>query len=209
MPMLYLPPISYMALICAAGEVQIEASENYIKSTYRNRCEIPGANGIIALSIPLKGGRDHHQLYSEAEIAYTDHWQHRHLMSILSCYGSSPFYEHYIGYFEPFYIRQYDNLYELNNELLMLLIRLMKLDVKINYTDIYEQSPDSKTDLRHAFKPDKQVSDLTVKQKEWRLREAPYIQVFGANNMQLSSLDLLFNTGPESKAILSQMVEIS
>src|ERR1035437_5506877 len=95
-PMLYLPPVYYMALLYAADDVCIEAHENYIKSTYRNRCEIMGANGVIDLSIPLLGGRDHHQPYQGAQIAYTADWQHRHRMSILSCYGSAPFFAHYM-----------------------------------------------------------------------------------------------------------------
>jgi hypothetical protein len=212
LPMLYLPPVSYMALLCAAGDVQIEAHENYIKSSYRNRCEIAGANGIITLSIPLEGGRDHHRLYTESQISYADAWQHRHFMSILSSYGSAPFYEHYEGYFRPFYERKYDSLYEFNKELLTLIVRLMKLDLRIGYTAIFEKESGDRADLRNAFKPNRQISELTIGQKKWHLQEVPYIKVFGEVNAlstHLSCLDLLFNTGPESKSILRQMVSIS
>ncbi|MCW3127175.1 MAG: WbqC-like family protein [Bacteroidetes bacterium] len=213
MPMLYLPPVSYMALLCAAGEIQIESHENYIKSTYRNRCEILGANGIITLSIPIAGGRDHHQLYSESRISYTDTWQHQHLMSILSAYGSAPFYEHYQGYFRPLFSgRRYEHLYEFNKDLLLLMIKLMKLDVSVTYTDTYEKQPAEKTDLRHIFKANQKMTDLMISQKKWHLSEVPYIKVFGNVDVlstNLSCLDLLFNTGPEAKDILRQMVSIS
>lgn len=201
-----------MALLCAAGDVQIEAHENYIKSSYRNRCEIAGSNGIITLSIPLEGGRDHHRLYRESQISYTDPWQHRHRMSIISSYGSAPFYEHYEVYFRPFYERKYDNLYEFNKELLSLLVKLMKLDVRIGYTDVFEKVSADKADLRNAFKPNRLISELTFLQKKWHLQEVPYIKVFGevdALSTNLSCLDLLFNTGPESKSILRQMVTVS
>ena len=208
LPMLYLPPVSYMALIHAAGEVHIEVCERYIKSTYRNRCEILGANGVISLSIPLQGGRDHHQLYRDTKISNTDHWQHRHMMSILSGYGSAPFYEHYAEYFTPFYQKQYESLFEFNKELL----KLMKLDVKIDYTETFEKILGADTDLRHFFRPNKVLSEFTLGEKKWHLCEVPYIQVFGTIDVvsaQVSCLDLLFNTGPEAKTILNQMVKMS
>ena len=212
LPMLYLPPVSYMALLSVAGEVRIEAQEHYIKSTYRNRCEILGANGLISLSIPLQGGRDHHQLYRDTRISYTDHWQHKHLMSIMSGYGSAPFFEHYAEYFEPFYTEHYETLFEFNKELFMLIIKLMKLNVKISYTDTFEKVSDGETDLRQLFRPSKAITELAVGEKKWHLCEVPYIQVFGAIDVvsaQVSCLDLLFNTGPEAKTILKQMVKIS
>ena len=208
MPMLYLPPLSYMALLCASDEVCIETQENYMKSTYRNRCEIMGSNGPIDLSIPIIGGRDHHQLYGEVQIAYDSDWQHRHRMSILSCYGSAPFFEHYIPYLEPFYDKQHKYLFEYNKELLNLMIRLMKLDVTISYTDIYERKIDGTVDLRKAFKPGKELTEMNVGHKKWEIQEVNYMRVFENANIStsLSCLDLLFNEGPQSKNILKQMV---
>ena len=208
MPMLYLPPVSYMAILHAAGEIYIEAQENYIKSTYRNRCEILGSNGIIDLSIPLIGGRDHHQLYRESEISYINDWQHRHYMSILSCYGSAPFFEHYMSYLGPFFEKQHKYLFQFNKELLELMIKLMKLDMTISYTDVYENAPDDMTDLRKAFKPGKSIEEIIVEQKKWQVRQVLYMQVFDGigNSLSVSCLDLLFNEGPQSKNILKQMV---
>ena len=208
MPLLYLPPLSYMALLHAAGDVCIEAQENYIKSTYRNRCEILGSNGLIDLSIPLCGGRDHHHAYRDSQIDYTSDWQHRHRMSIISCYGSAPFFEHYMPYFEKFYDRQYANLFDYNKELLQLLLRSMKLNVNITFSEIYEKEPIGKTDLRKAFKPGKAFSEIQVGQDTWLLKEVLYMRVFDTDVslLSLSALDLLFNEGPHSKNILQQMV---
>lgn len=208
MPMLYLPPLSYMALLHASVDVCIEAQENYIKSSYRNRCEILGSNGLIDLSIPLRGGRDHHQAYRDSQIDYTNDWQHRHRMSIISCYGSAPFFEHYMPYFEKFYDRQYSHLFDYNKELLQLLIRSMKLNVNITFTDTYEKEPIGKTDLRKTFKPGKSFNEILVGKDLWQLKEVSYMRVFDTNvsSLSLSAIDLLFNEGPHSKNILQQMV---
>ena len=208
MPMLYLPPLSYMALVCSARDVCIEADENYIKSTYRNRCEIMGSNGPIDLSIPIIGGRDHHQLYREVQIAYDSDWQHRHRMSVLSCYGSAPFFEHYMPYLESFYNKQHKYLFEYNKELLDLLIRLMKLDATISYTEVYEKEINDGSDLRRAFKPGKEITEINIGQEKWQIQEVNYMRVFENANIysSISCLDLLFNEGPQSKKILKQMV---
>ena len=207
LPMLYLPPVSYMALLHRVGDVQIEAQENYIKSTYRNRCGIMGSNGSIDLSIPLVGGRDHHQLYRDSQIAYDNDWQHRHRMSIISCYGSTPFFEHYMSYLEPFYSKKYSHLFDYNKELLLLLIRLMKIDVAISYTDVYDKAPANATDLRRYFKPGRIPDDYIINGFRLGLTMVDYMHVFeGERTPDLSCLDLLFNEGPQSRSILQQMV---
>lgn len=209
LPLLYLPPVSYMALLVAAGEVQLEAHESYVKSTWRNRCEIAGANGIIPLSIPLLGGRDHHRLYRDTQIAYTDSWQHRHWATIYSAYGSAPYYEHYRDKIEPLYQQRYDSLWQWNDAWLTLLLRLMRLDVSITYTETYDRSPAGKADLRAAWKPGKLPAQIEVGEDRWLLQEVPYIKVFGDTDTLstgLSSLDLLMNEGPSAITILRRMV---
>ncbi len=198
-----------MALLTAAGEVQIEAHESYVKSTWRNRCEVAGANGIITLSIPLTGGRDHHRLYRDTQIAYTENWQHRHWTTIYSAYGSAPYYEHYRDKIESLFHRKFDSLWEWNEVWLTLLIRLMKLDISITYTDSYDRSPAGKTDLRACWKPGKLPQEVTAGAEIWQIQDVPYIKVFGpvdTVSTGLSSLDLLMNEGPQSRDILKRMV---
>lgn len=198
-----------MALLAAAGEVQLEVHESYVKSTWRNRCEIAGANGIIPLSIPLQGGRDHHRLYRDTQIAYTENWQHRHWTTIYSAYGSAPYYEHYRDKVEPLFRQRYDSLWEWNEAWLALLIRLMKLDINITYTDSYDRIPAGKTDLRQMWKPGKLPQAIKVGEERWHIQDIPYIKVFGEVDTMatgLSSLDLLMNEGPASVDILKRMV---
>lgn len=209
LPLLYLPPLPYLALLATAGEAQLEAHESYLKSTWRNRCEIAGANGIIPLSIPLLGGRDHHRLYRDTQISYIENWQHRHWATIYSAYGSAPYYEHYMDKIELLFHQRYDSLWQWNEAWLTLLIRLMKLDVSVTYTDSYDRHPAGKADLRHIWRPGKLPSDITVGEEKWHIRNVSYIKVFGPADVLatgLSSLDLLMNAGPESAAILRRMV---
>ena len=47
----YLGNIQYYAAIKNADEVIIEVCDHYEKQSYRNRCEIYGANGLLKLII--------------------------------------------------------------------------------------------------------------------------------------------------------------
>jgi hypothetical protein len=49
----YFPPISYLKAILNSENVTIEQHENFVKKTYRNRCRIYSANGVINLTVPV------------------------------------------------------------------------------------------------------------------------------------------------------------
>ncbi len=122
----YLPPISWFSAMLQQRPVIIEREENFVKSTYRNRCEIAGANGKQILSIPIEGGRDHHQLYKNVRISYTSDWQRIHWNAIKSAYGSAPFFEHYAEKLQPFYEKQYELLFDYNYQLLRTVLAMVK-----------------------------------------------------------------------------------
>lgn len=49
----YFPPIAYFSCLKKAEVTYIEQYENFGKQSYRNRCEIMTANGVIALTVPV------------------------------------------------------------------------------------------------------------------------------------------------------------
>lgn len=187
----YLPNISWLQNFAKHQSVFIEAEENFIKSTLRNRCEIAGANGKQLLTIPIVGGRDHHQLYKHVRIAYVENWQKKHWQSILSAYGSAPFFEFYAHQFEPMYVPQFEFLFEFNMAMFKTTLSALKLSKPFNLTDVYENPAVDKNDFRIS----KQVSDIK------------YYQVFEQRNgfiPNLCALDLIFNEGNRSKEIICQ-----
>ena len=50
----YFPPIQYFSKIKEHEQFCIEQYENYGKQSYRNRCRIQFANGIMPLVVPVK-----------------------------------------------------------------------------------------------------------------------------------------------------------
>lgn len=194
LPLVYLPNIYWFKKFLLCKAALIEREENFVKGTFRNRCEIAGANGRQLLSIPLKGGRDHRQLYKEVQIDYSVQWQKSHWQSIKSAYGSTPFYEHYEHKFYPLYQKKTELLVDFNSDLLKLVLQILKTEKQIEFTTIFQKEVIGVTDLRSA-KP-KQVIGFTAPH---------YFQPFETKNgflPNLSIIDVIFNLGPAAKTCL-------
>ena len=80
--------------------IVIEKHENFVKQTYRNRCDIVTANGKLSLSIPLIKQADK-ELISDKKISYAEDWRKQHWRTIVSAYKNSPYFEFFEDEFKP------------------------------------------------------------------------------------------------------------
>ena len=191
----YLPPIEYLAYISDAMEIFIEKEENYHKQTYRNRCYILSINGPQCLSVPVYSGSLHKTIVKDIRIDYSKRWQQVHLRAIRSSYGSSPFFQYYFEDFESIIKGNYEFLLDLNMNLLELVLKILRLKKKILYTENFIPELNDIMDHRYSITP-KMYSGYISKE---------YLQVFREDTgyvPELSIIDLIFNTGPDSEKYL-------
>lgn len=181
------------------GEVNVLLDETFPKQSFRNSCEILGANGVLRLTIPVEGRSKNRK--TKAILITEENWQRQHIHSIKSAYARSPYYEYYadevLGFYNDYETEQNLSHFCLKN--IELCLTLLQKPIKLNSNCEFEKG--DQTDLRNRFKSGKKHLDFTE-----------YYQTFSdrfAFEPNLSILDLLFNLGPESlNYILTQKINL-
>ena len=193
LPMFYMPPVEYiMQLNKHKPDVWVEQHEHFPKQTFRNRANICSPDGALTLVVPVVKGSKAHTPVKDVKISYDFRWQRLHWMSLQSCYRRSAYFEYYEDDFVPFYENQTTYLFDYNQKLLELILKLLKIKTTLNYTETYDAVyPASVADLRYTINSKKQPAP----------DQKPYFQVFEERNgflKNMSIIDLLFNQGPQS-----------
>jgi hypothetical protein len=205
----YLPSVEYLLAFLKANDVCIERHENFIKQTYRNRCVIPTANGLLNLSIPVTKNKLHNCPINQVQIDYQQSWQRTHWRAIETAYNTSPFFLYYRDYFEVFYTQQNTgSLFEYDLQLFNLILQLFGIRKQYVLTSKYVAVYGNEIiDLRQTIHPKKKKEDSGGKNS---FVSAPYRQVFSDRLgfiPNTSCIDLLFNEGKFAKDYLLQEIE--
>lgn len=193
----YLAPVEYYSALAKADTVFLEHCEFYEKQSYRNRCNIAGANGQLALTIPVEKSKGARMLTRDVRISEHSDWQLQHWRSIESAYNSTPFFEYYKDDLLPFYEQDWTFLWDFNIEIQAKMLELLDLQVDIQLTKEYKVDFDENVlDARNSIHPKKETDTGSLKN---------YYQVFEQRFgfiPNLSIIDLLFNMGNESILVL-------
>ena len=190
----YFPNIQYFSKLANNTEIIVEGNENYQKKSYRNRCEILGANGILTLSVPVERTGDK-LLISNVKIDYSEDWQKNHLKAIEAAYGLSPFYEFYIDDIKAIFETKHEKLFELNKNILNTVTEITGIETKIEYSKNFIDIEENSKDFRFSIHPKKKMQ---IEDNKFIANK--YIQTFSEKFefiKNLSILDLIFNLGPE------------
>lgn len=191
-PLFYLPPVEYFSLMTRhKNGIIIEKEEHLIKQTYRNRAHVYTPDGLFTLVVPVIKGSKIHTQVKDVRISYDFNWQRLHWMTLQSCYRRSAYFEYYEADFARFYEDKFEYLFDYNEQLLRMIMGMIKLKAGLNFTETYERNYDDIADYRMHFSA----------KKETDYEQKPYFQVFEDRKgflKNLSIVDLLFNQGPHS-----------
>ncbi|MDR2362424.1 MAG: WbqC family protein [Prevotellaceae bacterium] len=199
----YWAPVQYFAKLAVTSETLLEQHEHYSKQTYRNRCRIATANGVLALTVPVIKTHGAKMPIRDVRIDYTERWQHNHWKAIESAYRSSPFFDYYAGDIRPFYERKEPFLFDLNEQILHIALELIGLKITVGYTDAFvSEYPEH--DFRYIISPKRPYTMYDPK-----FKPQIYYQVFAPANgfaANMSILDLLYNEGTNALQVLRASV---
>ncbi|HBF87145.1 MAG TPA: hypothetical protein DDX39_00780 [Bacteroidales bacterium] len=196
--------IQYFSKFLQFDNLIIEQHENYSKQSFRNRCEILGANGIQNLNVPIKKNGQLKNLITDVEIDYSENWQKQHMRTLESAYKSSPFYDYYIEDLLIFFEKKHKYLFDYNNLITTEVLNLLGLKKKVMYSDDYRLHYDTIVDYRDSIHPKKRMQKT-----DDFFENIPYYQVFDNKfgfKPNLSMLDLIFNEGTRSLSVLQKCI---
>lgn len=195
----YLGPVDFYARLYGCNKVCIEQWDHYVKQTYRNRCRILAAGGVVqTLTVPVVKPEFEKMPYKDIRISDHGNWRHLHWQALVSAYRNSPYFEYYEEDFLPFYTRKYDFLFDFNLSLQEMICKLIGIETDVELTSHYIDAAEAKfyRDYREIADPGRKDCTINV---------GPYYQVFPTSEgfqPNLSIVDLLFNMGPESLIVL-------
>ena len=211
----YLAPVQYYTKLYACTKACVEQHDHYVKQTYRNRCNIATADGVLALSIPTEKPGTLKCEMKDIRISDHGNWRHLHWHALMSAYSESPFFEYYADDLRPFFERRWQYLCDFNQAICETVCGLLDIHPAIGHTSAYspavtpcaapvdgaapplpraEAGGAMADDYRDAIDPKHPLPDPAFEPR-------PYYQVFARRHgfrPNLSVLDLLFNMGPEA-----------
>ena len=191
-PINYFGSLLFYKELVKYDHVLFEINETFPKQTYRNRCNILSANGIISLTVPVNKPNGSKSTTSDILLDDSKRWRETHWRSIRSAYSSAPFFEHYGPEIEDLLFSEQETLVGLSVDLSMLILELLEFPIKI--------------ELNSDFSIQNDFDVICRKQTGKEFEKAPYIQVFPSEKSfyhAISILDALFCEGPLARKLLT------
>lgn len=194
-PTSYFGNIEFYKKLSSYDSVLVESYETYPKQTFRNRCEITTANGLLPLSIPIEKPNGSKTRTNEILLSSKEKWQLIHWRAIEAAYASSPYFEYYEQEVKELIFQQELNLTQFNNNIIKRIQKWLDLPTKLIYTDKYNHI-DSNLDFRNLF-------SKSINPREFQ--HDYYQQVFEIENgffQNVSILDSIFCLGPMARLLV-------
>jgi hypothetical protein len=197
----YFGNICFIELLYKEKQVCFDSHAPFTKMSFKNKMVILSAQGPLALTIPIVGGRDQKTSIQDIRIAYDAPWQAQHFKAIKTCYKRAPYFEYYEADLEKLYSTRTECLVEFLESCHQFLQKAIKGKWELIQFNEYAQKikeEDTKKEI-HPWQPNN-YAQFPIQHE--------YQQVFTSPSgfiQNLSILDMLFCVG--GKEISKQLSE--
>jgi hypothetical protein len=199
----YIPNLRYFSKFQISNRIIIDDMSLFRKQSFRNRANILSVNGILPLIVPVCRGRSK-IIFKDIRIDNTLLWQKTHWNSILSAYNKSAYFQYYKHLFAGYYEKRYEFLLDLNLDIIRTIATILSLPSEIILFSDFTGDDSVLTDKRNTIDPKPRYNKA-----DDMFTSIIYRQVFSDRFefvADLSIIDLIFNRGPDTKALLQQSV---
>jgi hypothetical protein len=215
----YLPWLGFFDQILRSDVFVYYDDVQFDKHGWRNRNRIKTPAGPLWLTVPvLNVGRSGQKL-NQVEIDNRRPWARKHLASIAQSYSRAPYLRRYLPELENMLLQRWDRLADLDMAVAALMCDWLAIERRIERSSVLSVSGGRSERLLGICKrlagdcyltgdsaKDYLDVDLFLRNEvrvEWQTYRHPtYRQMHGSFIPYLSTLDLLLNTGPESRGLL-------
>ncbi len=216
----YLPWLGYFDKLDRCDVFCLLDTVQYKKNEFQNRNRIKTADGWQWLTVPVTYSFP--QRINEVGVNQTVDWQRKHLQALKTNYSKAPFFDTCYASFEEFYQKSYEMIVDVNVASIDLLAQLLGLERKLvlasslpvetedptlrlveickNFGgDFYLSGRDGAKYLDVDMFADHQIHVLFQ-----NFKHPQYPQCYAPFEPNMSVVDLLFNCGQESLAIIRE-----
>lgn len=219
----YLPWLGFFDLMSKADTFVIFDDVQYTLRDWRSRNRIKTPDGVIWLTVPVKAKGVRGKLVRDVAVDNTNHWQERHLKNLESFYKRARYFNEIMLLINDVYKKKYAFLMDVDMDLILAIKKYLSLESNITFSS--EIPSISKKDekllsickyLNATHYLSGNAAKEYLREKlfedegivvEWHNYHHPYYnQLWLKENgfiSHLSVIDLLFNHGPESAAIIT------
>lgn len=215
----YLPWIGYFELMDRSDVFVLLDDVQFVRKSWQQRNRIKDANGVLLLTVPVLSKEKRFQLICDVEIDAQQKWADKHLKSLRIAYAKAPFLRDYLPALEEIYKQTWTKLRELNFALIKFIKEAMEIQTPIALSSSMEYRSEKNerivdickhmgANVLYDTRGAEDVIDVDMIQSEGirvvfqEYGHPVYRQAHGEFVAYLSAIDLLFNEGPASKAIM-------
>lgn len=218
----HLPWLGFIHKVMSVDEFVLLDNVQFEKNYFQNRNKIRTNNGWQWLTVPIKKFKLGQKI-NEIEISYNQNWQSRNINGIRENYSKSRYFGEYFPEFEEIYQSKFKFLKDLNIELIKFLLKSLKINSKLHISskllnNTGERGTSVILNISKKLKADIYLSGIfgktylnipkfnqaNIKVEFQNFKHPIYKQLYEPFIPEMSSIDLLFNYGPESLSIITK-----
>lgn len=218
----FLPWVGYFALMEDSDEFVFLDSVQFAKRSWQQRNQIKTAQGVQWLTVPVNTKGQREQLIRDVTIVEPKEFSEKTIRTLSTVYGKTPFFSRYSTELFAVFDQNIEKLSELNIALIRCLAKQLGIERPLRASSELPVSG-AKADLladicqklgaqqylsavgsRDYIEESTAFAERGIRVLYNRYQPTPYRQGFGEFVPYMSAIDLIFNEGENSLAILRQ-----
>jgi len=214
----YIPYPGFFNKIKESDLFIIYDTAQYVKGRWDNRNRIRNKVDSLFLTIPLQDKYSFKLPFNKVKLPENNTWKKKHLKSIKISHAKSNFFNKYIDDLDEIYNKEFDDLSHFNKELITYFMNCLDIKTEIKLSSEINSNHNKKStealiefltfvNSKHYLSGPSgpnyldmnrfESAGINVEIQKYKLKQYP--QVYNDYIPNLSTMDLLFNMGPDSK----------